>query len=114
MTRGSAPPPPGRGRGRDHRHTPLQPPPGPPSVPTTSRNPSVDPTPQTSQASGSSDPSPAYPQPRLHLPRLHVLVGSSEAMMYLPPRSSAANVPVEESTQQSAEDEPIDQHPPSR
>ncbi|KAK4425063.1 hypothetical protein Salat_1699900 [Sesamum alatum] len=38
---------------------PIAPPPGPPSVPTTSRNPSVDPTPRTSQASGSSDPSPS-------------------------------------------------------
>ncbi|KAK4428931.1 E3 ubiquitin-protein ligase BRE1-like 1 [Sesamum alatum] len=32
---------------------------GPPSVPTASRNPSVDPTPRTSQASSSSDPSPS-------------------------------------------------------
>ncbi|KAK4437409.1 hypothetical protein Salat_0074800 [Sesamum alatum] len=38
---------------------PIAPPPGPPLVPTTSWNPSVDPTPRTSQASGSSDPSPS-------------------------------------------------------
>ncbi|KAK4426542.1 hypothetical protein Salat_1422800 [Sesamum alatum] len=199
MTRGSAPPGRGRGRGRGRGQVvrppnldaydapkasthPIAPPPGPPSVPTTSRNPSVDPTPRTSQASGSSDPSPslsstappaaapppaAPPRPRRfirgddvpHKRTFHSCIGDVVSGHYthpwpsyreipesqknfwfdelkriyrwdcpdetvrsffnpyagkwiIPPRSSAVDVPAEESTQQSAEDEPIDQYPP--